>query len=75
MGLRDDVGSYNFADSITGGRTGINRATNSGNIATHDRGHETGVDLLPTDETHIRAFHHRISGFDHRHQATTFDHS
>jgi len=75
MWLRDHVCGHYLANSLSGCGAGINRTTNSRNIATHDGRHETSVDLLPADETNIRSFHHRVSGFDHCHEATTFDHS
>jgi len=64
-----------LADSLSGRSARINRAANSRNIATHDCRHETSVDLFPADEANIRSFHHRVSGFDHRYEATTFNHS
>src|SRR5215213_1193101 len=75
MRLRDHVRCYDFAHSLSCGSAGVYSTTNSSNIATHDGGHEASVDLFPADEAHIRGFHHRIGGLDHRDQATAFDHS
>jgi hypothetical protein len=75
MGLRDHVCCYYLTDSLSGGGAGIDRSANSRNIATHYGRHETSIDLFPADEANIRSFHHRVSGFDHCHKATTFDHS
>jgi hypothetical protein len=75
MWLRDDVRCDDFADSFPRSCARIDSTTNSGNIATHNGRHQASVDLFPADETNIRGFHHRVGGFDHRHQATAFDHS
>jgi len=66
---------HDFADSLTCRSTGVDGTTNSRNIATHDGSNEASIDLFPADEAHIRRFHHRIGGFNHRHQTTAFDHS
>src|SRR5215218_6541548 len=75
MWLRDHVCCHDLADSLSRGGARVDSTTNSSDIATHDGRHETGVDLLPAYETNVRGFHHCIGGFDHRHQATAFDHS
>jgi hypothetical protein len=67
---RDDL-----ADSLPGGSAGIDGTTHSRNISTYDRGHQARIDLLPTDETDICGFDHRVRSLNHRHEPTTFDHS
>ena len=62
-------------DVDASGSAGVDSTTDRRNIAADDRRHEAGVDLFPADEAHIRGFHHRIGGFNHRHQTTAFDHS
>jgi hypothetical protein len=49
MGLRDHVRCYDLADSLSGSGAGVDSTTNSSHVATHDGGHESGVDLLPAD--------------------------
>src|SRR5215213_1421402 len=75
MWLRDDVSRDDLADSLAGGSAGVDCTSYRGNVPTHDRSYQTSIDLLPTYETDIRGFDHRVSSFNHRHQATTFDHS
>src|SRR5215217_3525149 len=75
MWLRDDVRCNDLADSLARGGACIHRTPDSGYVATHDRGHEPGVDLFPTDETNVRGFYHGVSGFDHRYEAAAFHHS
>src|SRR5215213_1786196 len=75
MWLRDHVRCHDFADSLSCGCAGVNSTTNSSNIAAHDGRHQTSVDLFPADETNVSRFHHRVGGFNHRDQATAFDHS
>jgi hypothetical protein len=69
------VGRDDLADSLPGGSAGIDCSTHSGNIAPHDRSHEAGIDLFPTDKANIRGFDHRVGSFNHRHETTTFNHS
>src|SRR5215204_136431 len=75
MWLRDHVCCHDLADSLSRGSAGVDSTTNRSDVATHDGGHEAGVDLLPADEANVRGLHHRIGGFNHCHQATAFDHS
>jgi hypothetical protein len=64
-----------FPDSSSGSGTGINCTPNGSNITAHDRGHQTCIDLLPTNQANICSLYHCISGLDHCHESTTFDHS
>jgi hypothetical protein len=64
-----------FADAFSGCSARVNCTSNSGDISTHDRGHQTGIDLFPADETNVRRFYHCVGSFNHRHETTTFDHS
>jgi hypothetical protein len=75
MRLRNDVRRYNFAYALPCRRTRIDRTADRGDITSHDRSDEAGVDLFPTDQTNVRSFHHCISRFDHRYQSATFNHS
>src|SRR4051812_47627210 len=75
MELSDHVGGNYFTDSLACGGARVDRTANSSDVATHNRGHETGVDLFPTNETNIRSFHHRVGSLDHGHESTTFNHS
>ena len=58
-----------------GGRTGICRGLNGGDVATDDRRDETGADLLVPDELHVRGLDHRVGGLDHRNETFGLDHS
>jgi hypothetical protein len=75
MWLSDHVRGYDFADSLSSSSARIDSTFDGSDIATHDGGYEAGVDLFPTDEANVSALHHRIGGFNHRHQATAFNHS
>src|ERR1051325_8439762 len=75
MWLRDHVRGHDLANSLSSSSARIDSAFDSSDIATHDGSYETRVDLFPTDEANVSGFHHRIGGFDHRHQATAFNHS
>src|SRR5688500_11796286 len=75
MRLRNDVRGHHLANSLPGRRPGVDRDTDSSDIASHNRGDQAGIDLLPTNETNVCSFHHGVSRFDHRYQSTTFNHS
>src|ERR1051325_4232150 len=75
MRLRDNVSRDYFADALACRGARVNCTANGSDVTTHDRGHESRVDLFPTDEANVRGFDHCVGSFDHRHQATTFDHS
>src|SRR5829696_3133895 len=75
MWLRDDVRCNDLADSLARRGAGINGTPHSSYITTNDCGHQTRVDLFPTDEANLRGFNHGVGGFDHRDQAAAFHHS
>ena len=69
------VNVHYLADALSGGGACIDGTANRSHVATHDSRYESSVNLFPAHEANIRRFHHRVSGFNHRHQATTFNHS
>ena len=64
-----------FTNSLTGRRAGVHRTSNRRHVAAYDCCHEARVDLLPTDQTNVRSFDHRVGGLDHRDESTAFNHS
>jgi hypothetical protein len=75
MGLRDHVRSHYFTDSFACRSAGVDCRANRSNVAAHDRGYQSGIDLFPTDQTNVGSFDHRVRGFDHRDQTATFNQS
>ena len=64
-----------LANTSRRGGARIGRGLDRTDVASDDSGDETGINLLPTDEHHVRCLHHRVSGFDHADQAAGFDHT
>src|SRR6185503_7435249 len=75
MRTRNHVYADKLANTSRGGSAGVSRGFYGSNIPTHDRSHKAGADLFVTDERDVRGLHHRVGGFDHRHQAFCFNHS
>src|SRR5258707_12232856 len=75
MGTGNYVRGHDFTDSAAGGCASVNRGFDRADFAAHDRGYQAGVDLFPPDQHHVCGFHGGVSGFNHRDQAATFDHS
>jgi len=69
------VNADELADAPGGRGTRIGRCLDRSHIASDDRGHEAGVDLLPADEDDIRRLDHRVGRFDHADQPARLDHS
>jgi hypothetical protein len=69
------VSRENFADFAARGGSGVNGSFDGANFAAHDRCDQAGVDLFPADQHDIGGLNRRISRFNHRDQAATFDHS
>ena len=75
MRLRDDMRGNNFADLASGGCACIDRTPNGCDITTDDGGNQAGVNFFPADESNIRRLNHGVGRFNHRHQASAFNHS
>src|ERR671910_477098 len=71
---RDDVHANQLADAAGGGGARVGGCLHRPDVPANNRGHETGVDLLPAHEDDIRRLEHRVSGFDHPHESAGFDH-
>ena len=63
------------ADATRGGGAGIGCGLHRTDITTHDRGDQSGIDLLPTDKHDVRSLDHRVGGFNHADQSARFDHA
>jgi hypothetical protein len=75
MELSDHMRCDYFTNTLSGGSAGINRTTDRRNVTTHDRRHQAGVDLFPTDEANVRSFDHRVRSLDHGYESAAFNHS
>ena len=67
------MNTHELADTPRRCGTGIGRRLDRRDIATHDRGHEPGIDFLPPDKDDVRSLDHRVGGFNHADEAACFD--
>jgi hypothetical protein len=75
MRLWNHVSSNNLTDLSAGGSSSINGSAHGSNVTSHDRGYQSGVNLFPADEAHVRSFDHCVCCFDHRYQTHAFNHA
>jgi hypothetical protein len=71
----NDMGSDNFADSTSSCRAGIDRASYRCDLAPYDCGDQTCVDFLVSNQLDVGSLDHRVSRFNHRDQASAFNHT
>ena len=64
-----------FADPACGRRAGVGRGFDRSDVASHDGGHEAGIDFLPANEDDVRGLDHRVGRFNHADQPAGLHHS
>jgi hypothetical protein len=69
------VSRNNFTQTGSGSATGFDSGLDSADIAADHDAHQTGTDLLGTDEHDIRRFDHSIRRFDSGNQTASFNHT
>ena len=55
--------------------SGIYGAAHGGDFSPNDGGHQTGIDLLPTHQSHVCRLDHCIRRLDHRDESFAFNHA
>ena len=75
MRARDDVYRHELPHPPGRRGAGIGRRLDGRDVAANDRRHVPGADLFPADQRDLRRLHHRVSGFDHRHEPFRFNHA
>jgi hypothetical protein len=75
MRTRNDVDTYQFADTPGSRCSRVGRSFHGRDVASDDCRHESGTDFFIADKLHIRGFDHRIGGLDHSDKPLAFDHS
>src|SRR5438552_19103274 len=71
----DYVSGDDLADAAAGRSAGFDCAFDRADFTADDTRHQTGVDLFPADQHHVRGFHSGVSGLNHRNQAAAFNYS
>jgi hypothetical protein len=72
---RDDVNTYQFADSARSRCAGVRRRFYRANIAAHKDRHVAGTDVFFPQQHNIRSFDHRVSGFHGSDKTLGLNHS
>jgi hypothetical protein len=75
MWARNDVNTYQFADSTRGGRSGVSSCLNRADVSANKYRHVSGADIFFSEECDIRSFDHRVSGLDGSDEAFGLHHS
>jgi hypothetical protein len=69
------VSSDNLTQARSGSATGLNSGLNSTDVATDHDGHETGTDLLGTNQSNVSSLNHSIGSLDCGNQTAGFNHT
>src|SRR6185312_4106942 len=73
VGSGDDVDGDDFTDAARGLCAGVNRGTDSGDVAPKGDRDQAAADLVLLDELHVRRLEGRVAGFDGCDDSLGFD--